>query len=191
MRASTRDRVRAGRASVRSFVRSFVRSIQRCRPMPIFGLSNDTGEFGLIRGSEARSNPRVDGSAVEERSRRHGRSGPKLAVAIRSNWAVQFVRIVMLKRVGGDERTSEEERKERSQRPSQFPTIVVALALGTDQICDARSRISRSDRSTYIRNIHAEHTYGTYMRNKTEYVRRKLRAQLSYAITPAAFHVKK
>jgi len=66
----------------------------------------------------------------------------------------------MLKRVGSDERTSEEERKERSrsQRPSQFPTIVVALALRTGQICECnmRSRISCNDRSTYIRNIHTE-----------------------------------
>lgn len=31
--------------------------------MPIFGLPNDMSELGLIRSSEAKSNPRVDGGA--------------------------------------------------------------------------------------------------------------------------------
>ena len=56
MRASTRDRVRAGQTYD---IRSFVQDIQYndVHPVPTFGLSNDTSEFGLIRGSEARSNP--------------------------------------------------------------------------------------------------------------------------------------
>lgn len=72
----------------------------------------------------------------------------------------------MLKRVGSDERTSEEERKERlAARPPQFPTIVIALARSYQrqirELCDTRSP-AVTDRRTHG--------------DKTEYARRKLRA---------------